>query len=149
MLKAHKRMSPVPTSELVSVRSIVTSSKPIKSCCLEVEETLMHMENYQPLFLNDLAPGDRYARRHWMDDISFQFPVILYKYPHSSVFCLACTYLFIDSTSASMCIRTLPHFLPLSHGCIKYSDKISVCFSNIFLVSCGFFCFFCCQFLKP
>ena len=40
------------------------------------------MEQYQPIFMNDFAPQDRYHQQHRIDNLQVQFPVMLYKYSH-------------------------------------------------------------------
>jgi len=45
----------------------------------------MATECYVPVFVNDYTPEDRYTRRHWIDQISLQFQVILYKFAYGSI----------------------------------------------------------------
>jgi len=42
-------------------------------------------EYYFPVFLNDFSPEDRYTRCQWIDQLSLQFPIMLYKFAHGSM----------------------------------------------------------------
>ena len=59
---------------------ISASPNPTRKEYVKIEETLNAKEKYEPVFLNDFAPDDRYARRHWIDALSLWFPVMLYKF---------------------------------------------------------------------
>lgn len=39
---------------------------------------------YEPLYVNDLAPPDRYQRRRWISGIKLSFPIMLYKYAYGN-----------------------------------------------------------------
>jgi len=81
----HRRTSVSPAEESFSVRLIPASSKPTQKVYLKLEEAVMATEYYVPVFLNEFAPEDRYTRRHWIDQLSLQFPVMLYKFAHGSM----------------------------------------------------------------
>jgi len=50
----------------------------------EVKDKLLELPLYEPLFLNDMAPTDRYRRRKWLAELAFPFPVMLYKYSYGN-----------------------------------------------------------------
>ena len=83
MKQVHIQQSPIISpDESFSVTPIAASLEPTKSCYSNVHEALVNLEPYQPIFLNDYAPQDRYQRRHWVDSLSLQFPIVLYKFSH-------------------------------------------------------------------
>ena len=84
MKEVHKRPTVEPSDETFSVTSISASSKSTEKEYRKVEEAIMALEYYDPVFLNDFAPENRYVRRHWINNLSLQFPVMLYKYVHGS-----------------------------------------------------------------
>lgn len=67
----HGRPIVNPAEESFSVRLIPASPKPTQKVYLKLEEVIMATEYYVPVFLNDFAPEDRYARRHWIDQLSY------------------------------------------------------------------------------
>lgn len=75
MLRVHR--SPEPVRSADQNVSVIRVEGPTKLQYTELEEVLSSMEIYDPLFLN-LSPEDRYQRRHWMDNIHVQFPIIMY-----------------------------------------------------------------------
>ena len=84
MKETHERVTPKPVEESFSVTPISASPNPTRKEYVKIEETLNAKEKYDPVFLNDFAPDDRYTRRHWIDVLSLRFPVMLYKFAHGS-----------------------------------------------------------------
>ncbi len=81
MQQLHTRMFPARSADdMLSVTQIMPSPQPTEGAYLEVEEVLSTANEYEPVFLNDFAPDDRYQRRHWIDNLRLQFPVMMYKY---------------------------------------------------------------------
>ena len=84
MKETHERVTPKPVEESFSVTPISASPNPTRKEYVKIEETLNAKEKYDPVFLNDFAPDDRYTRHHWIDALSLWFPVMLYKFAHGS-----------------------------------------------------------------
>lgn len=84
MKEVHQRITVEPSEESYNVAIISASSKPTEKEYRKVEDTITTLQYYDPVFLNDLAPENRYIRRHWIDKLSLQFPVKLYRYVHGS-----------------------------------------------------------------
>lgn len=81
MVRLHRSPEPVrPVNENISVVVVAPEEGPTKSQYAELEMVLSPKEFYDPFFLNDISPKDRYQRRHWMDNVHIQFPVMLYKF---------------------------------------------------------------------
>ena len=59
----------------IILKTIHASSKTVSSDYTELMGTLQERPDYQPVFLNDLAPKDRYEQRKWL---------IFYRYPHGN-----------------------------------------------------------------
>ena len=63
------------------------SSNPNNSCpsqYQELEEMLSGVPLYQPVFVNDISPIDRYERRKWLSELALPFPIMLYKYAYGN-----------------------------------------------------------------
>ena len=85
MKELHSRMSPArPCEESFSIVPVAASTKPTKESYSEIECVLSNSEDYEPIFVNEFAPDDRYHRRHWIDNFCLQFPIVLYKFAHGS-----------------------------------------------------------------
>ena len=84
MKEVHKRTTVQPSDETFSVTPISASSKSTEKEYRKVEEAIMASEYYDQVFLNNFAPENRYVGCHWIDSLSLQFVVILYKYVHGS-----------------------------------------------------------------
>ena len=82
MKQVHIQQPPIISPDGFSVTPIAASLEPTKSCYSNVHEALVNLEPYQPIFLNDYAPQDRYQRCHWVDSLSLQFPIVLYRFSH-------------------------------------------------------------------
>lgn len=64
--------------------SVAASGRSSGSQYIELEAKLLNSPFYEPLFLNDSAPVDRYQRRKWVSELSFPFPIMLYKYAYGN-----------------------------------------------------------------
>ena len=49
-----------------------------------VVQALSNKDDYDAICLNELAPIDRYQRRHWMSKIQLPFKTMMYRYPYSN-----------------------------------------------------------------
>ena len=85
MVRLHRSPEPVRSvDQNISVITVAPEEGPTKSQYIELEKKLSATELYDPVFLNDLSPKDRYQRRHWMDNIHIQFPIIVYKFAYGA-----------------------------------------------------------------
>lgn len=57
---------------------------PTKSDYAEVEATLRTLDMYEPVLVNEFAPEYRFRRRHWIEKMALQFPVMLYRVAYGS-----------------------------------------------------------------
>ena len=51
-----------------------------------VYQHLDALDLYQPLFLNKIAPEERFVCRKWLSELQLPFPVMLYKYAYGNNF---------------------------------------------------------------
>ena len=85
MARVHSSPEPVRSADTSFVlQTISKADHPTDSCYVDVEKALDSLDFYDPVFLNDYAPLDRYQRRHWLDKISCQFPIMVYRFAHGS-----------------------------------------------------------------
>ena len=54
--------------------------EPITEKYSSLHESLQSLKEYEPFSLLDIAPANRYNRRHWIDGITLPYPVSLWKY---------------------------------------------------------------------
>ncbi len=74
MIRSHRSPEPIRSvDESISVCTVAQADGPTKSDYTELEEVMSSMEFYDPVFLMEFAPGERYQRRHWMDSIRLHF----------------------------------------------------------------------------
>ena len=85
MIRSHRNPEPIRSvDKSVSVCTVAQADGPTKSVYTELEEIMSSMEFYDPVFLMDFAPGERYQRRHWMDSIRLHFSIMIYKFAYGS-----------------------------------------------------------------
>ena len=73
-------MEATPVAEEKNIACDITCAKVYIITVCDLEQKLMNLPLYQPLFLNDIAPVDRLERRRWLSGKSLPFPIKLYKY---------------------------------------------------------------------
>lgn len=66
------------------MKIIPGSSEPVKSEYSDLLKALDDLPDYQPVFLNDYGPEDRFDRRKWLNDLQLSFIIMLYRYPHGN-----------------------------------------------------------------
>ena len=76
-----------------------------------IANALRDKENYEAICLNELAPTDRYQRRHWLENIKLPFQTMRYRYPYGNHLGVV-TYLWkvgdpVDETKASRLVSSL------------------------------------------
>lgn len=57
---------------------------PILDCYKELYQRLETLSLYEPLFLNEISPANRYDHRQWLSELQLLFPVMLYKYAYGN-----------------------------------------------------------------
>ena len=50
----------------------------------QIQEKLSSLPLYQPVFVNDYSPSDRYVCKHWLNNLQLEFPVKMYRYSHGN-----------------------------------------------------------------
>ena len=50
----------------------------------ELQEKVLSLPLYQPVFVNEYAPSDRFARKHWIDELQLEVRIKLYRYCHGN-----------------------------------------------------------------
>ncbi len=70
--------------ENAAITTIDGVSGVISSVYSHFEEKLRGTPVYEPIFINELAPHDRYERRKWISGIELSFPIMLYKYVYGN-----------------------------------------------------------------
>ena len=79
-IKSHQQSpQPVPNKTNASL-VIIPANNTNLSEYHDLGEKLLNLPLYEPFYLNEIAPVERYQRRKWLADISVPFPVMLYKY---------------------------------------------------------------------
>ena len=86
MVKAsHEQDVPVRViSDVIEVRILEASNATISERYVPLLNLLSEKANYEPIFLNDIAPSDRYQRRHWLDKLDLPFRTMLYRCPYGN-----------------------------------------------------------------
>ena len=49
-----------------------------------IVEALSGKDEYDPICLNEIAPTDRYRRRHWLEKIQLPYKTMIYRYPYGN-----------------------------------------------------------------
>ena len=81
-LKKHNETMKVAHSSKSVIRPVeenilLETRTPVSSVCepyQQLQEKLSTFDLYQPVFLNDFSPSDRYARKHWLDNNNLNVP---------------------------------------------------------------------------
>jgi len=50
----------------------------------QIQEKLLSLPFYEPVFVNDFSPLNRYERKHWLEKLHLEFPVKMYRYSHGN-----------------------------------------------------------------
>ena len=86
--KANSRQESLEPSSVENNASFVTlhprGTGSSSSEYVDVQQMLLNLHLYQPLFLNDLAPIDQFERRKWLAALSLPFSVMLYRYAYGN-----------------------------------------------------------------
>ena len=70
-----------PNATLVT---LPTKNGPILECYKVLYQRLGTLSLYEPLFLNQIIPTNRYDRRQWLSELQLLFPVMIYKYAYGN-----------------------------------------------------------------
>ena len=84
MKSAHSSPSPIRQVEeniLLEVRSAVANCDPQYAA---LQERLLSLPLYTPVFVNDFSPTDRFVRKHWLDKLHLEFEIKMYCFCHSN-----------------------------------------------------------------
>ena len=85
MIRSHQSPEPIRSvDQSISVFTVAEVDGPTKSEYTELEEVMLSKEFYDPVFLNDLSPKERYQRRHWLENLHLQFPIMMYRFAYGS-----------------------------------------------------------------
>lgn len=68
-------------ASLITISGLMGPASPAYS---ELEQKLECLPLYEPLYVNDIAPCDRYDRRKWVNGMQVSFPIMLYKYAYGN-----------------------------------------------------------------
>ena len=68
-------------ASLITISGLVGPASP--AYC-ELEQKLECLPLYKPLYVNGIAPCDRYDRRKWVNGMQVSFPIMLYKYAYGN-----------------------------------------------------------------
>ena len=60
------------------------ASEAVQEACLQLQKLLDSKQPYATVFVNALAPADRYKRRHWFSKIQLNCPTMMYRYSHGN-----------------------------------------------------------------
>lgn len=81
----QKQLVPAaPREENAAITTLEGKSGVISMVYSPFEEKLRNTPLYEPIFVNELAPQDRYQRRKWIAGIELSFPIMLYKYVYGN-----------------------------------------------------------------
>ena len=75
---------PVGERDNASLLTLPGTGEPASLAYSELQQRLEGLPLYQPLFVNDIAPTDRYERRKWVSGFKFSFPIMLYKFAYGN-----------------------------------------------------------------
>ena len=84
-IKAHQSSTdPTPQEDKASLTTLPATIEPIPPAYNEVAKKLEEESLYSPVYLNELAPRDRYLRRKWVSNIKLPMKVMLYKFMYGN-----------------------------------------------------------------
>ena len=72
------------TESSATLITLPAKNEPILECYKELYQRLATLPLYEPLFLYDIAPANRYDRRQWLSELQLPFPVTLYRYAYGN-----------------------------------------------------------------
>ena len=119
-VQAHHRMVEVqPPTDTAVMTTIQASSDHVPEKYKDLDLMLGDLAPYQTVFLNDLAPEDRYERREWLSQITLPSPTMVYRCAYGNQIGTQ-SYIFripddgVDQTCLSCTLATLakeqPHY---------------------------------------
>ena len=68
----------------ISLETMPSYDVPVLEEYYTLHQLLLATSFYQPKFLNDLAPRERYDRRKWLSGIQLPFPIMLYRFAYGN-----------------------------------------------------------------
>ena len=68
----------------ISLETMLSYDVPVLEEYYTLHQLLLATSFYQPIFLNDLAPRERYDRRKWLSGIQLPFPIMLYRFAYGN-----------------------------------------------------------------
>ena len=86
-VKEHHQSVMVPPASERDNTSLLTlpgTEEPVSLEYSELQQKLESLPLYKPLYVNDMAPTDRFERRKWVSNLKVSFPIILYKYAYGN-----------------------------------------------------------------
>ena len=77
------------TSVLHSVEEIILLENRIPTLVCQSEyrllqEKLLLLPVYHPVFVNDYSPPDRFEKRHWLDRLQVELHIKMYRFFHEN-----------------------------------------------------------------
>ena len=113
----HPQRSPETNVCMNLLPVVITRSTDYTQICNE----LSSKPDYFPVCVNDFAPSDRYTRRHWIDNLSFPYKVMLMKYPYGNrLGTLSFVWKVLDEADE---IRHAQVILQVTEQCAMYSTR--------------------------
>lgn len=73
-----------PMEDNAALMTINGTDGPVESDYTVLEQKLMSVPLYQPVFLNEIGPTDRFQRRRWLSGIQLPFSIMQYKYVYGN-----------------------------------------------------------------
>ena len=64
--------------------TLPVTSGPVLSEYDVLEEKLRLLPLYEPIFVNEYAPEDRYSRRNWLAKLALPYPTCMYRYAYGN-----------------------------------------------------------------
>ena len=119
----QQRLLPAPVEENAVITTISGAPGSVSSEYCDFEEKLSDVAMYEPIFVNEFAPSDRYERRKWVSGIKVSFPIMLYKYVYGNhLGTLICAWKIPENEPVDNTITSLI-FMQLSTKQLHFSTR--------------------------
>ena len=82
--KHHQSPEPAQGDDNASLITLPVTSGPVLSEYGVLEEKLRLLPMYEPIFVNEYAPEDRYSRRNWFAKLALPYPTCMYRYAYGN-----------------------------------------------------------------
>ena len=84
MKEHHQSMEPDHPEDNASLATLPVASGPVPADYVELNEALESLPHYEPLFVNEFAPEDRYKPQSWLAKLALPYSTCIYRYAYGN-----------------------------------------------------------------